>query len=88
MSATKRMPRLERRDELAGPPLFIVSDDLSEELETFSQELDFSLMLDPDGAIALHNAKTVEQLVLALAHFIEQQGEKTSCGQESWGHCR
>ena len=76
MSAMKRMPRLERRDQLSGPPLFIVPEDLTEELETLCEDLDFSLMLDPDGAIALHNAKTVEQLVLALTHFIEQQGAK------------
>jgi len=31
-------------------------------------------MAGPDGASALYNAKTVEQLVLALAHFMEQQG--------------
>ena len=76
MSAMKRMPRLEPRDQLSGPPLFIVPDDLTEELETLCEDLDFSLMLDPDGAIAVHNAKTVEQLVLALTHFIEQQGAK------------
>jgi hypothetical protein len=74
----KRMPRLERSDRLEGPPLFVVPDDLAERLETLFEELDFSFMLDPDGTLALHRAKTVEQLVLALAHFIEQQGTKSA----------
>jgi hypothetical protein len=74
MTAMKRMPRLERSDQLDGPPLFIVPDDLAERLETLFEELDFSFALDPDGTLALHGAKTVEELVLALAHFIERQG--------------
>jgi hypothetical protein len=43
-------------------------------METLFEKLGFSLWLDPDGASALYSAKTVEQLVLALTHFVEQQG--------------
>jgi len=74
LSAVTRMPRLERGDQMTGPPSFLAQEDLEERLETLCGELDFSLWLDPDGASALYSAKTVEQLVLALAHFIEQQG--------------
>ena len=77
MTAMKRMPRLKRSDRLDGPPLFVVPDDLAERLETLFEELDFSFALDPDGTLSLHRAKTVEQLVLALAHFIEQQGTES-----------
>lgn len=75
LSAVKRMPRLERNDQMSGPPLFLAQWDVEERLEGLFQELDLSLWLDPDGASALYGAKTVEQLVLALAHFIEQQGQ-------------
>lgn len=51
--------------------------DLEDRMETLSEELGFSLWLDPDGASALHSAKTVEQLVLALAHFMDQPGAKS-----------
>jgi hypothetical protein len=74
LSAAKRMPRLERSDQLSGPPLFLAQGDLEERMETLFEKLGFSLWLDPDGASALYSAKTVEQLVLALAHFVEQQG--------------
>jgi hypothetical protein len=73
LSAVTRMPRLERGDQMTGPPLFLAQGDLEERLETLCGELDFSLWLDSDGASVLFNAKTVEQLVLALAHFIEQR---------------
>jgi hypothetical protein len=77
LSAVKRMPRLERGDQMSGSPLFLAQGDLEERMETLFEELGFSLWLDPDGASALCSAKTVEQLVLALAHFIEQQGAKS-----------
>jgi len=81
ITATKQTPRLERSDRLDGPPLFVVPDDLAERLETLFEELDFSFALDHDGTLALQEAKTVEQLVLALAHFIKQQGPKSGCYQ-------
>jgi hypothetical protein len=74
LSTVKRMPRLERGDQISGPPLFLAQGDLEERMEALFEELGFSLWLNPDGASALHNARTVEQLVLALAHFMEQQG--------------
>lgn len=74
LSAVKRMPRLERGDQMSGQPLFLAQGDLEEGMETLFEELGFSLWLDPDGASALYSARTVEQLVLVLAHFIEQQG--------------
>jgi len=77
LKAVKRMPRLERSDEMSGPPLFLASADLEERLETLFEELDFSLWLDSDGASVLYSAKTVEQLVLALAHFIDQRGAQS-----------
>jgi hypothetical protein len=77
LSAVKRMPKLERGDQMTGPPLFLAQGDLEERLETLFEELDFSLWLGPDGASTLYGAKTVEQLVLTLAHFIEQQGAKS-----------
>jgi hypothetical protein len=77
LNAAKRMPRLERGDQMTGPPLFLAQSDLEERLETLFGELDFSLWLDPDGASALYSAKTIEQLVLTLAHFIEHQGVKS-----------
>lgn len=77
LSAVKRMPRLERGDQMNGPPLFLAQGDLEERLETLFERLDFSLWLDPDGASALYSAKTVEQLVAALARFIEKQGAKS-----------
>jgi len=33
MTASKRMPRLDRNDRLDGPPLFLASEDLAEHLE-------------------------------------------------------
>jgi hypothetical protein len=77
LSGVKRMPRLERGDQMSGPPLFLAQGDLEDRMETLFEELGFSLWLDPDGASALHSAKTVEQLVLALAHFMDQQGAKS-----------
>jgi hypothetical protein len=77
LSAVKRMPRLERGDQMTGPPLFLAQGDLEERLEALFGELDFSLWLDPDGASAMYSAKTIEQLVLALSHFIEQQRVKS-----------
>ena len=74
LSAVKRMPRLKRGDQLSGPPLFLAQGDLEERMEVLFEKLDFSLWLDRDGASTLYSARTVEQLVLALAHFIEQQG--------------
>ena len=74
LSAVKRLPTLERGDQMSGPPLFLAQGDLEERMETLFEELGFSLWLDPDGESALYSAKTVEQLVLALAHFVEQQG--------------
>lgn len=77
LSAVKRMPRLERGDPINGPPLFLAPGDLEERLETVFKQLDFSLWLDPDGASALCSAKTVEQLVRALARFIKKRGSKS-----------
>jgi len=74
LSAVKRMPTLKRGDQLSGSPLFLAQEDLDEGMEVLFEKLDFSLWLDPDGASALYSARTVERLVLALAHFIEQQG--------------
>jgi hypothetical protein len=53
----------------------------SRRLERFSElcrELDICTALDPDAKAALYNAKTVSQLVSALAHFIQQQGLKSA----------
>ena len=69
LRAAKRMPRLEKGDQITGPPLFLAEGDVEERLETLFEELDFSLWLAPDGASALYNAKSIEQLVLSLAHF-------------------
>jgi hypothetical protein len=74
LSAVKRMPRLIGSDQMTGKPLFIAQEDLEDRMQTLLAELDFSMWLDPDGASALYNARTVEQLVLALAHFVERQG--------------
>lgn len=57
--------------------MFVAPDHLAE-LETLFEELDFSFALDPDGTSALNGAETVEQLVLASAHFIERQGTKSA----------
>jgi len=78
MTATGRMPRLEREDQLSGPPLFLDPADLAEQLEELCRELDICTALDPDAKAALYNAKTVSQLVSALAHFIQQQGLKSA----------
>lgn len=77
MTATRHTPRLRKEDTLSGPPLFLVPDDLSEELEGLCGELDICTALDPDARFALYNATTVSQLVLALSRFIEQQGIKS-----------
>ena len=74
LTAVKQMPTLRRGDQLSGSPLFLAQEDLGEGMQNLFERLDFSLWLDPDGASALYSARTVEQLVLALAHFIEQQG--------------
>jgi len=74
MTATGRMPRLQKEDRLTGPPLFLVPDDLTEEIEELCKELDICTALDPDAKIALYSANTVAELVAALARFIEQQG--------------
>ena len=78
LSAAKQMPRLERRDQMSGPPLFLAQGDLEQRLETLCQELDLSLWIDPDGSSALYGAETVEQLVLALAHLIARQGTRSA----------
>lgn len=77
MTATGRMPRLEKEDQLSGPPLFLVSDDLTQELEELCKELDICTALDPDARSALFESKTVSQVVSALARFIEKQGVKS-----------
>ena len=77
MTATRHMPRLGKDDPLSGPPLFLVPDDLSEELEGLCEELDICTALDPDARFALYSATTFCQLVLALSRFIEQQGLKS-----------
>jgi hypothetical protein len=74
MTATKRLPKLGRGDQLTGPPLFLVTDDLTEQVEELCEELDICTALNFAEEVALYNATTVEQLVLALAHFIEEQG--------------
>jgi hypothetical protein len=73
MTATGRMPRLDREDQLSGPPLFLVPDDLAEEIEQLCERLDICTALDPDAMAALYQSRTAAQLVSALAHFIEQQ---------------
>jgi len=73
MTATGRMPRLDREDRLSGPPLFLVPDDLAEEIEQLCQQLEICTALDPDTESALYESRTPAQLVSALAHFIEQQ---------------
>lgn len=77
MTAMGNVPRLRKDDQLQGPPLFLVPDDLSEELESLCEEHDICTVLDPDARFALYNATTVSQLVLALSRFIEQQGLKS-----------
>src|SRR5713101_4539696 len=77
LTATGRMPRLEKKDQLSGPPLFLVGDDLTEQIEELCEELDICTTVDPDAELALYSSKTVAQLVSALAHFIEQQGLKS-----------
>lgn len=77
MTATGRMPRLEKEDQLSGPPLFLVSDDLTQELQELCEELDICTALDPDARSALFESNTVSQLVSALARFTETQGLKS-----------
>src|SRR6202035_1085111 len=45
LRAAKRMPRLEKGDQITGPPLFLAEGDVEERLETLFEELDFSLWL-------------------------------------------
>jgi hypothetical protein len=46
LSTMKRMPRLERGDQISGQPLFLAQGDLEERMETLFEELGFSLWLD------------------------------------------
>jgi hypothetical protein len=77
MTATGRMPTLRKEDQLSGPPLYIVPDDLAEQVEELCEELDICTSLDPDAKILLYSSNTVSDLVSALAHFIERQGLKS-----------
>jgi len=77
MTATGRIPRLQKGDRLSGPPLFLVPDDLTEQIEELCKELDICTALDPEAKIALYSSNTIQELVLGLAHFIEQQGLKS-----------
>jgi hypothetical protein len=77
MTATRRVPKLHKEDLLNGPPLFLVPDDLNENIEELCEELDICTLLDPDARSALFESKTVSQLVSALARFIERQGVKS-----------
>jgi hypothetical protein len=76
-TATRRLPRMSKEDQLNSAPLFLVPDDLNEEIEELCEELDICTTLDPDAKFALYNASTVSQLVSALARFIERQGLKS-----------
>jgi hypothetical protein len=87
MTATGRMPRLKKEDQLSGPPLFLVSDDLVEQIEELCEELDICTTLDPDARAALYGSKSVSQLVSALARFIEHQGLKSHVVSTSDGTC-
>ena len=62
---------------MSGPPLFLVPDDLTEQIEELCEEFDICTALDPDAKSALHSSNTVAELVSALARFIEQQGPKS-----------
>jgi len=62
---------------LSGPPLFLVPDDLTEQIEELCEELDICTALDPDAKNALYSSNSVAELVSALARFIEQQGLKS-----------
>jgi hypothetical protein len=77
MTATGRMPRLQKGDQLSGPRLFLVPDDLTEQIEELCEEFDICTALDPDAKNALYSSNTVAELVSALARFIEQQGLKS-----------
>ena len=72
-TAMGRVPRLELEDRLTGPPLFLVEQDLTQDLEDLCAQLDLCTTLDPDGEADLYEAETVAQLVSALAHFLEVQ---------------
>lgn len=87
MTATGRMPKLKKEDTLSGPPLFLVSDDLAEQIGELCEELDICTALDPDARTALYDSKTVSQLVSALARFIEQQGLKSHVVTTPDGTC-
>ena len=74
MTATGRVPRLQKRDQLSGPPLFLVPGDLAEQMEELCEELDICMALDPDSKIAVYRSNTVAELVSALAHFMSSKG--------------
>lgn len=74
MTAMGRVPGLGKEDLLHGPPLFLVPDDLNEQIEELCEESDICTALDPDARLALYSATTIAQLVSALGRLIKQQG--------------
>jgi len=77
MTAMGRMPKLGKDDLLHGPPLFLVPDDLNEQIQELCEESDICTALDPDARQALHSATTIAQIVSALGRLIKQQGLKS-----------
>lgn len=66
---------IQKRDQLSGPPLFLVPGDLAEQMEELCEELDICMALDPDSKIAVYRSKnTVAELVSDLAHFMSSKG--------------
>ena len=83
MTATRRVPRLQKRNQLSGPPLFLVPGDLAEQMEELCEELDICMALDPDSKIAVYRSNTVAEVCLHPGPFHEQQGlESLGSGKE------
>jgi len=78
MTATGRVPKLERDSELSGSPLYLGREDLAEELVQLCSDLDICTALNRDNEARLLGSATVAQLVSALATFIDEQGVRTT----------
>jgi hypothetical protein len=73
MTATGRVPTLQKEDELSHHPLFLDETELSEQLQQLCEQQEIFTALDRDSEGALYRATTVGQVVSALARFIDQQ---------------
>jgi len=77
MTATGLVPRLEKSTELNGAPLFFAPENVADEVAQLCADLDICTALNRENEAALLRATSIEQLVSALARFIDDQGKRT-----------